>query len=337
MALVAFASCEDEMDINVIASKPKITVFCYPSPANDTTVIDISGSQPIINANANTDNYSSALNNLDIKFSVNGEERIVEYANNAIGSVVQGTYFSVGKISTGDKVTLEASADGFESVASTTIVREAPQILDVRTTTAVHDNTQYKQFLVDIDGRGMAGNYYAVTINVDGEFYKTPWYVDEESGDTIFLDPYHYHYVARQWMDLTDEPLLSDTFDDDMLFDFGSYYYSYFYIFDGNNVTSDNYTMRLNISDNWWRNQIAYNPSGSDGNISNFSGSYVVRLYRIDPAMYKFFRSINELDGNDFAQYGLASFNTTYSNVKNGIGVVGAYNYSEKRYPITYE
>lgn len=333
---MALASCEDEMDINVLASKPKIAVFCYPSPANDTTVIDISGSLPIKNANGNTGEYSSVLNNLNIKFSVNGEERKVEYAENMIGSVVQGNYFSVGKINTGDKVTFEASADGFESVKSTTIVPETPKILDIHTTTAVHDNTEYKQFVVDIDGRGMKGNYYAVTINVACQFDKTPWNVDEESGDTIFLAPEHYNYDARQWLDLTDEPLLSDSFDDDMLFDFGSDYYSYFYIFDGNNVTSDKYSMRLNLPDYWWRNQIAYNPSGGDGKISNFSGSYVVRLYRIDPAMYKFFRSINELDGNDFAQYGLASFNTTYSNVKNGIGVVGAYNYSEIKERIEY-
>lgn len=330
MAIIAFASCQDEMDINEIATKPKMAVFCYPCPANDTTVITIQKSLPIKNSFIYDENdFTEKLPNQVVTLSVNGEQRAVEYANDTIGSVPKGNYFSVGQINEGDNITVEASADGVERVTSTTIVPKAQPILDIRTTTATHDNTQYTQLLVDIDGQGMRGNYYAVTVNIAGEF---DWAFSMSGfGDDIeYVDPQHESFNSRQAVNVQDEPLLSSAFDDDMLFDFGSDFYGDFYIFDGNNVTTDKYTLRLNITNGWkWYLQDYHFVYNADIN-------YVVRLYRIDPAMYKFFRSINELNGNDFAKYGLASFNTTYSNVKNGIGVVGAYNYSETKERIEY-
>lgn len=331
MATMAFASCQDEIDINEITAKPKMAVFCYPCPANDTTIISIQKSLPIKDSHAydEDDYFTTALPNQSVSFSVNGESRAVEYASDTIGCVPAGNYFAVGKICEGDRVVVEASADGMEAVTSTTVVPKAQPILDIRTSTAIHDNTQYTQLLVDIDGRRMKGNYYAVTVNVAGEFDYANG--KGEYGDDIdYIDPQHLSFNSRLYINVQDEPLLSSAFDEDMLFDFGSQFYDNFYIFDGNNVTTDKYTLRLNVSDLWTWHIWDYDF------VHNVSANYVVRLYRIDGAIYKLFRSINELDGNDFAQYGLASFNITYSNVKNGIGVVGAYNYSEIKERIEY-
>ena len=54
-----------------------------------------------------------------------------------------------------------------------------------------------------------------------------------------------------------------------------------------------------------------------------------MQLYHLTPEMYRYVKSINDIDNNDLAQFGLTMLQPTYSNVHGGIGVVGAYSVSE--------
>ena len=39
--------------------------------------------------------------------------------------------------------------------------------------------------------------------------------------------------------------------------------------------------------------------------------------------MYKYLKSINDIDNNDLGEYGLAPIHSHYTNIENGIGLLG--------------
>ena len=45
--------------------------------------------------------------------------------------------------------------------------------------------------------------------------------------------------------------------------------------------------------------------------------------------MYKYLKSINDIDNNDLGEYGLAPIRSHYTNIENGIGLLGGCNIYE--------
>lgn len=48
-------------------------------------------------------------------------------------------------------------------------------------------------------------------------------------------------------------------------------------------------------------------------------------MYKISETTYRFFKGMNDLEGNDFANYGFSQIAPTPSNVEGGLGFVGGY------------
>ena len=50
---------------------------------------------------------------------------------------------------------------------------------------------------------------------------------------------------------------------------------------------------------------------------------FKIYLYRFSEEMYKYLKSINDIDNNDLGEYGLAPIRSHYTNIENGIGLLG--------------
>ena len=56
---------------------------------------------------------------------------------------------------------------------------------------------------------------------------------------------------------------------------------------------------------------------------SNYKYSYKVYLYKLSRELFCYLKSVNDVKNNDLGHKGLAPIRSHYSNVENGIGVVG--------------
>lgn len=315
---VLLASCtETDMDINKLKSEPKMVVYCFPQTESDTTCITLMRSVAVTDPQINSLDGLSAdsllLPGAHVTFRQNGVERTVKYAEESTLSVPKGCYYVVGDIAEGDQIEIEASAAGLPSVSAKTTVPVAQPVKRVRKTTVIHDQEEYIQLLVDVDGAAMRGGYYAVTVSFAGRV----------SDIDIAGNEYESDIDERKTIYTDDEPLLSPTPTDQDLFDFDIYFHNDFYIFNGSNITSDSYTMKLNIYDYW--------DSGLEQ--SGFTikdPRYTVRLYRVDPILYKFLKSVNDMESNDLAKWGLAPVLPTFSNINGGVGVLGGCSVAQK-------
>lgn len=306
------ASCtEEDMDIKKLGAEQKMTLFCFPTTESDTTCISLMRSVPITDNEPETifgtTTEQLKLSDAHVTFTLNGVEQDVKYATEQTGSVPAGNYYVVCRIAEGDKVEVSAAADGLPAVSSMTTVPVCEGIKSIGSATAVHDLTLYKQLLVELDGASMRGSYYAVTVSAAYTLQGK-----DNEGNGLTKD-----YCRRLTADLTDEPLISPMQIDSDLFGYEGSFYDNFYIFNGSNITSDSYTIRLNVYDGQYFDTSEFD----SGMIIN--PRIEVRLYKIDTALYRFLKSINDLIGNDLPKYGLAPVLPTYSNISNGIGVLG--------------
>lgn len=323
-ALLA-TSCAADMDDSQLTAQSKVVVFCFPNTASDTTQISVTRSIPISNKGVNKDDVGSygplSVAGADVVFKLNGSPCTVKYAADTVGTVSKGMYYVVGKVHEGDKITIDVKAPGLPPASARTTVPAPLPVSNLRLARINHNNTAYNQLLFDFSNKGMAGNYYAVTVDyayhVKGKNYDgTPLDADRSGRISVNLD---------------DEPLLSGDKDDDVIFDFSSGFYDSFYIFNGNNVKSSTYTMRLNAGVSYY-----YYDYGQEG-LEYTNTRYIVRFYRIDASLYRFLKSINDMQGNDLAQYGLAPILPTYSNIHGGIGILGGCSASEAEIGFTPE
>lgn len=50
---------------------------------------------------------------------------------------------------------------------------------------------------------------------------------------------------------------------------------------------------------------------------------YKIYLYRFSEEMYKYLKSVNDINDNELGEYGLAPIRSHYTNIENGIGLLG--------------
>lgn len=314
-----------DMDISKIGAEPKIVLYCFPTPESDTTCITVMRSVPVTEREPGSTYGATAeelrLPDAKVTFLLNGVAQEVKYTAEKTASLAAGSFYVTCHIAEGDKIEVSATAAGLPSVSAETTVPGCHVVKGIRSTTVTHDYTDYRQLLVGIDGAAMRGGYYAVTVSL--AYTLTGW---NDGTDTV-TTAHEYRTNAN----LTDEPLVSPSEIDIDLFDTEKSFYDSFYIFNGSNITSDSYTLRLNVD---YINSIyAYGYSGWRVK----DPRYVIRLYRIDPAMYKFLNSINNMADNHLAEYGLAPVLPTCTNVSGGLGVVGGCGVDKAELPIKLE
>lgn len=300
LLLLAFmASCSYDFELKGMDAAEKLVLYCMPNPGSDTTLIQLYRSQPVTRqkkAGKNT------LTNVCITFSVNGTEQSVRYAKTAEPSVPAGCYYVVGRWNEADVIRVRAEADGLPPVYSETTI---PASFPLKKIDMVRkqDIDNKLQFRITFQDTGKE-SYYGVRI-VKREVYED--LTDDENTRT-------YSAVALD-LELDEEPLLNDRTGLDATFDYSTEFYQYLYIWSNEQILNKEYTLRLNTyySADWNADEWGYH-------LHNY---YKMYFYKLSPELYKYLKSLNDIKNNELGNKGLAPIRSNYTNIENGIGVLG--------------
>ena len=334
-AAMTTASCEDHFDIGKIEGEPQIVMYCMPS-CSDTTIISLAESIPV-NTKPSELTTPHRLSDATVTFRLNGVEQKVE-------NLGKGEYRVVAKQKAGDVIRIKASHAGLPDAEAVTVIPETVEaeivsMADVRADAdGDGDFRDYVQLAARFNDDPKTKDYYAVRVMADYRFYCKDDHIiaggnnfDDDNNQAPMTDdndqvlpPKGYYLVKSQsyirWQELNiqNEPLLKPLTNADSDFGFERNFYQNFYIFDDSSLHSSSYTLHLNV------------PKEATGGIAGQEFLYAtirykVVMYKISETAYRFFKGLNDIDGNDFANYGFSQIAPTPSNVEGGLGFVGGY------------
>lgn len=342
-------SCKDEFSVsNLPEAKAKLVVYCMPSTA-DTTYITVSRSIPLKQYNATQKNV--LIDDAAISYQLNGQTMPVT----ALGN---GRYRVVGKQKAGDKVQLRVEAQGLEAVEASTEIPQAIGISHLATrmvrmkedpSSSVKDFLQLQATFTD---PAETHDYYAVCVrrkmlrnfhvacyrNMGGEmqvvrvYYDYDEYLEDRKHNQWDSTSIEYQY-DNFYVPITtaSEPLLNPLSDIDDDFDFSSDFYQNFYIFDDATINGKTYTLHLNIEPFVRAANMSDKAAKELKRLYNIEEGVEVELYHITPAYYRFLQALNDVSNNSLAQAGLSNIRTTYSNVRNGMGICAGFNVQKRQ------
>lgn len=342
-------SCKDEFSVsNLPEAKAKLVVYCMPSTA-DTTYITVSRSIPLKQYNATQKNV--LIDDAAISYQLNGQTMPVT----ALGN---GRYRVVGKQKAGDKVQLRVEAQGLEAVEASTEIPQAIGIshLATRMVRMKEDpSSNVKDFLqlqATFTDPAETHDYYAVCVrrkmlrnfhvacyrNMGGEmqivrvYYDYDEYLEDRKHNQWDSTSIEYQY-DNFYVPITtaSEPLLNPLSDIDDDFDFSSDFYQNFYIFDDATINGKTYTLHLNIEPFVRAANMSDKAAKELKRLYNIEEGVEVELYHITPAYYRFLQALNDVSNNSLAQAGLSNIRTTYSNVRNGMGICAGFNVQKRQ------
>ena len=120
LAIVLLTSCRDDFNINAVKSEPKLVLYCMPT-VGDTTNILLSRSLPV-----NHQGQVISIDGARISYTVNGRPATVIAEGN-------GLYKAVARQTVGDRIHIEAEADGLPAVSAQTTILAPVSISDIST------------------------------------------------------------------------------------------------------------------------------------------------------------------------------------------------------------
>ena len=140
IGLLVLTGCKDSFDMDDLHEEAKLVLNCFPS-SEDTTWIDVTRSIPVTYHSA-TDEQE--VEGVQIVYRVNGQQRTVGRKDGIYNEqqevCVPTRYYVTGPHQTGDRVEIEASAEGYAPVSAQTVVGEAvPITLNSIVETRVYD------------------------------------------------------------------------------------------------------------------------------------------------------------------------------------------------------
>ena len=303
LAILPLASCRDNFDISSVKSEPKLILYCMPT-AGDTTAIRLLRSLPV-----NRQGQVVPIDGAHISYSVNGRPATII----AEGG---GHYKAVAKQSAGDRISIEAEADGLPAVSAQTTILDAVPLSDVATKEVTvysdywEDSENYLQLTASFTDPSNTTDYYAVQVKSLLFWTNYGGNCDLPGPDDIIVDT-----TATVCTVYTEsDPVLRKLNSIDYDFGYDNNAYENFYVFTDDGFNGKTYTLHLNLNRN-----VA--PAGWH----YVSPYYYVELYHITPEFYHFVNTIGSIDNSDLAKAGLSNITPNVGNVRGGIGMAAGY------------
>lgn len=284
-------SCKDQFDLDQLRNPSKLVVYCFPSQA-DTTYVSVTNS---VGVQRYADTHKTGnVADARVSYTVNGEPR-------PVGQLADGTFYVVGGHEPGDHVGISVEHANYAPVTAETTVpgQVAVQLNDVREVSEYDsywlEVRDFYQLRATFDDPATTNDYYAVRVRVTGR-----------SGDGR---------LEEYWPEIAtlDEPVLQSTSQIDEDFGFENEFYRRFYIFSDGDINGQTYTLHLNIEAQRYS-------LGLDE-----PARFQVLLYKITPEYYRYLKSVNDVENNELATSGFAQLMPTYTNIRQGAGVLGGY------------
>ena len=143
---------------------------------------------------------------------------------------------------------------------------------------------------------------------------------------TAFLQPENSDSDTIKYtsvdLNLDNEPLFSEKTGFDDIFDISKEYYRNLYIWDDSKINGKNYTLKVDT----------YYDAGYEDEERKETIEFKIYLYKLSKEMYTYLKSLNRINNNDLGGYGLAPIRSHYTNVENGIGLLGGCNVYESEW-----
>lgn len=111
LLITCLGSCSYHLDLDTVAAKEKLVLYCFPSNS-DTTVIQLSKSIPV----GHDGKGDTSLRNAEVHFSVNGKEQEVYWNEDSTSSLPARCYYTLGKCAKEDIVRIRTSMEGLPSI-----------------------------------------------------------------------------------------------------------------------------------------------------------------------------------------------------------------------------
>ncbi len=319
-AAMGLSSCEYEFDNGSLTKETSIYVEGRLSNS-DTNVIRIVKTLPYNMKVAAKDSAAlnvTAVSSLELLRDGSGQQ--VFYADEAVGSVPKGSYYTVGAFHPGEKVTLKAGMEGVKKVSAETVI---PQ--DV--------NWEYE--VAEAISEADAHNVFHITISFDNapdtdEFYGIQ--VEVRSNVTFYnedgtVNPYYgqdYIYALNPPVDDSDDDIESIMAGEG---DSHVFEYENIYLCDDSSLRTGRNTIAYDAK--LWGPYYYFGMARTKGGDDRDSGKpvkvrtlqeYRVTLYSLSRELYRWYASQYNAGYNPLAELGLCPPSFAYGNIKNGIG-----------------
>lgn len=294
------ASCTYHFELDDVAEPPQLVLYCYPG-SGDTTVVHLSQSLPLNQKGE----LASGLKGADVRLTINDETTGLVWTDDSIPGVPANSYYAVRKYEDGDRVSITATAGNLKATSSRTVI-PSPFPLESVELVRKTENPGTIQFQIRFTDDALSRNWYALRV----ERKRMYW------NDTIYTEN-----TASIQFELDDEPLLhaSSGLDDILMIENG--FYQNLYFWNDEKIQGKKYTLRLNTNYEEDYENDFITPDGSEH--IKFQVKYRVSLYALSEEFYKYLKSLNDQKNNGLGNAELAPIRATYTNVINGIGVVG--------------
>ncbi|MCQ2161518.1 MAG: DUF4249 domain-containing protein [Bacteroidales bacterium] len=354
-AILAISSCEYEFEIEGQMSDSQTYIRFVPSNESDTTFFFIQATTPLKDAN-----NPSRTEGESVKVLVNGTAINLEKQEDVGGEFSSKVYATTHKFNPGDKIELEASIPGRKTAtASTSVPQEFPQPkwsykIDRGNGGYVYD----KGVCFDIEYDNALGNSgrYAVAVLEERSYQQDEWYGNNVTGEYGWTehnplvgvnDCSWYMPVDNTLSTLGQEPLIFRPARlnwDNRSWNHGDDWYTSPSFYDAMawtdipEKTGGKGTYQVYVRYNKDSVDESYpNPENWDPDVptegygyrTTRSYRYKLVFYSFDEASYDYQKAQENNSGSVLAGIGLAPASMTYTNIRNGVGVCGAYTVSE--------
>lgn len=297
--ILILTSCYQEIDVEKYREDPKIVMHSFVS--DEGVNVRLSKSY-FIKDGAPENNF---LENASVSLVVNGNNE------GLVPHVEKGIYSIDRHFASGDNVRLEVSCSGMKDVFSEVQMPVKADIEKLEYRLYKKENGPYSKFdfKVTFSDPSATQDYYAICLE----------YMDLTSDSD-------YNAFTKRVIDLdiSGEPLLKPELGifEDWIID-GSPMYDGLYTFTDRKINGRSYT--LNLGANLYESGLEAVES-SDGNIPlGAKVRLTVMLMKISEGYYKFCDTMAKAGMDDFGDMGFAEPVMIYSNVRGGIGILGAY------------
>jgi hypothetical protein len=303
LSILSLASCSDDFDINTVKGKPKLILYCMPA-AGDSTAILLMRSLPV-----NQKGQVVPIDGAHISYSVNGRPATVVAEGN-------GHYKAVARQAVGDRISIEAEADGLPAVSAQTTILAPVPVSDVATKDVTvysdywEESENYLQLTASFTDPADTKDYYAVQVKSLLFWRNDDSYGDMPDPDEVIVDT----TAAVCTVYTESDPVLKKLNSIDYDFGYDNNAYENFYVFTDDDFNGKTYTLHLNL----------------DRNVTLVGSHYVspyyyVELYHITPEFYHFVSTIGSIENSDLAKAGLSNITPNVGNVRNGIGMAAGF------------
>ncbi|MCQ2146678.1 MAG: DUF4249 domain-containing protein, partial [Bacteroidales bacterium] len=212
ITIALLASCEKEFDATKYFSGSKTILTFVPSNDYDTTFVSVQATTPLNEGNTPVKTVTES-----IAAKVNGQDIVLTSYGKPKGDFGPDIYYTTVKFNPGDKIEVEATLSGHESVSGNCVVpnRFPNYTVDKRVEI---DPDKYEALCFDISYDNDLGNtgFYGVgvvrethRINYDG--------IQEDEEETVWGAPYDTCYYNADRIVFADEGLITSQIQEPMV------------------------------------------------------------------------------------------------------------------------